>query len=207
MGANAQTAVPSFTSGQVLTASQQSQINTGIPVFATTVTRDAAFGGAGEKTLAEGQFAYIEATDTTQYYNGTAWESIGGGTYTSYTPAFTGLTVGNGTVSTSYAQIGKFVHFVGSLTFGSTTAMSTNPQTSLPVDSSMTFTNNMGVGMCNDSNAAFYPIAIFSISSTTAQFVCQDVATFVRTNFIGAAQPFVWATNDVLTWNMVYKAA
>ena len=77
MGANAQTAVPVFTAGQVLTAQQQTEINTGIPVFATTVTRDAAFGGAGEKTLAEGQFAYIEATNTTQYYDGAAWQSVG----------------------------------------------------------------------------------------------------------------------------------
>ena len=77
MGANAQTAVPAFTAGQVLTAAQQTQINTGIPVFATTITRDAAFGGTGEKTLAEGQFAYIEATDTTQYYDGAAWQSVG----------------------------------------------------------------------------------------------------------------------------------
>ena len=79
MGANAQTAVPAFTAGQVLTAAQQTQINTGIPVFATTVTRDAAFDGTGEKTLAEGQFAYIEATDTTQYYDGAAWQPIGAG--------------------------------------------------------------------------------------------------------------------------------
>lgn len=73
MGANAQTAVPVFTAGQVLTAAQQTQINTGIPVFATTTTRDAAFGGAGEKTLAQGQYAYIEATSTLQVYTGSAW--------------------------------------------------------------------------------------------------------------------------------------
>jgi hypothetical protein len=79
MGANAQIEVPAFTAGQVLTAAEMTQINTGIPVFATTVTRDAAFGGAGEKVLAEGQFAYIEATDTTQYYNGSAWATVGGG--------------------------------------------------------------------------------------------------------------------------------
>jgi hypothetical protein len=52
--ANTQTSVPVFTAGQVLTAAQQNQINTGIPVFATSVERDAAFGGTGEKTLAEG---------------------------------------------------------------------------------------------------------------------------------------------------------
>ena len=74
---NTQTSVPAFTAGQVLTAQQQTQINTGIPVFATTTTRDAAFGGTGEKTLAEGQFAYIEASDTTQYYDGAAWQTVG----------------------------------------------------------------------------------------------------------------------------------
>jgi hypothetical protein len=59
MGANAQTTVPSFTIGQVLTADQQNQsARTGVPVFATTVERDAAFGGAGEKTLAEGQLLF-----------------------------------------------------------------------------------------------------------------------------------------------------
>lgn len=78
MGLNAQTAVPVFTAGQILTAAQVTQINTGIPVFATTTTRDAAFGGAGEKTLAQGQYAFIEATNTTQYYNGSAWVTAGG---------------------------------------------------------------------------------------------------------------------------------
>ena len=77
MGANAQTAVPAFVAGEVLTAAEMTQVNTGIPVFSTTVTRDAAFGSAGEKVLAEGQFAYIEATDTTQYYNGSSWVAVG----------------------------------------------------------------------------------------------------------------------------------
>ena len=77
MGANATTFVPSYTSGEVLTAANLSVTNSGIPVFATTVTRDAAFGGTGEKVLAEGQFAYIEATNTTQYYDGAAWQAVG----------------------------------------------------------------------------------------------------------------------------------
>ena len=77
MGANATTSVPVYASGEVLTAANLNITNSGIPVFATTVTRDAAFGGTGEKTLAEGQFAYIEATNTTQYYDGAAWQSVG----------------------------------------------------------------------------------------------------------------------------------
>ena len=79
MGANAQTTVPTFVAAQVLTADQQNQsARTGVPVFATTVTRDAAFGGAGQKTLAQGQLCYLEATNKLQYYDGTAWANIGG---------------------------------------------------------------------------------------------------------------------------------
>ena len=78
MGANQQTTVPSFTIGQVLTAEQQNQsARTGVPVFATTVERDAAFGGAGEKTLAEGQLCYLEDTNKVQYYDGAAWANLG----------------------------------------------------------------------------------------------------------------------------------
>ena len=73
MGANAQTAVPVFTANQILTAAQVTQINTGIPVFATETTRNAAFSGSGEKVLAQGQYAYIEATSTLQVYTGSAW--------------------------------------------------------------------------------------------------------------------------------------
>lgn len=73
MGANAQTAVPSFSAGQVLTAVAVTQINTGIPVFADASARTAAFGGTGEKTLAEGQFAYMEDDNKVYYYDGSSW--------------------------------------------------------------------------------------------------------------------------------------
>ena len=77
MGANATTFVPTYVASEVLTAADLNVTNSGIPVFATTVTRDAAFGGVGEKTLAEGQFAYLEDSNTTQYYDGAAWQSVG----------------------------------------------------------------------------------------------------------------------------------
>ena len=100
MGANAQTAVPVFTAGQVLTAAQMTQVNTGIPVFATTTTRDAAFGGTGEKTLAQGQTCYIEATSSYQTYTGSSWVAlttapalvrVGGGTLSGASTAFTNI--------------------------------------------------------------------------------------------------------------------
>jgi hypothetical protein len=77
MGVNQQTSVPAFTAGQVLTAQQQTEINTGVPVFADTTARDAAFGGTGEKVLAEGQMAYVENLDVVQYYDGSVWATVG----------------------------------------------------------------------------------------------------------------------------------
>ncbi len=78
MGANAQTTVPTFTAAQVLTADQMNQsARTGVPVFADTTARDAAFGSSGEKTLAEGQLCYLESTDKVQFYNGSSWANLG----------------------------------------------------------------------------------------------------------------------------------
>jgi hypothetical protein len=118
MGVNAQTAVPAFTAGQVLTAAQMTQVNTGIPVFATTVTRDAAFGGSGEKVLAQGQYAYIEATSTLQVYSGSAWLPAGDGlTYiTQATPsAVNTVSINNCFTSTytNYRIIANFTAAVG----------------------------------------------------------------------------------------------
>ena len=91
--ANEQTSVPLFVADTILTAAQQNiSAGTGVPVFATTVTRDAAFGGAN-KALAEGQLCYLSATNVVQYYDGAAWATVG-------PAAASGLVrVGGGTLS------------------------------------------------------------------------------------------------------------
>ena len=74
---NEQTSVPLFTSGEVLTAANMNlSAGTGVPVFTNTTTRDAAFGGAGEKVLAEGQLCYLSSTNVVQYYDGAAWQPV-----------------------------------------------------------------------------------------------------------------------------------
>ena len=76
MGANAVTTVPVYTAGEILTAADLNITNSGIPVFADSTARDAAFGGAGEKVLAEGQFAFLEDTNATQFYDGSTWQPL-----------------------------------------------------------------------------------------------------------------------------------
>jgi hypothetical protein len=67
-----------FTSGSVLTAAQVNTylMDQTIMRFSTTAARDAAFGGVGEPTLAEGMFCYIDADNTTYYYDGSAWQTL-----------------------------------------------------------------------------------------------------------------------------------
>ena len=106
MGANAVTTVPLYASGDVLTASNLNITNSGIPVFATTITRDAAFGGTGEKVLAQGQYAYIEATNALQVYSGSAWVTFGGGLayVTQATPTAVNTISINNCFNSSYAN-------------------------------------------------------------------------------------------------------
>ena len=77
MGANATTFVPAYVSGEVLTAADLNVTNSGIPVFADSTARTAAFGGTGEKVLAAGQYSFLESDNGTYVYNGSAWVSVG----------------------------------------------------------------------------------------------------------------------------------
>jgi len=75
---NEQTTVPLFVAAEVLTAADMNlSAGTGVPVFANTTTRDAGFGGAGEKVLAEGQLCYLSDSNIVQYYSGASWATVG----------------------------------------------------------------------------------------------------------------------------------
>ena len=103
--ANEQTSVPLFVADTILTAAQQNiSAGTGVPVFATTVTRDAAFGGAN-KALAEGQLCYLSSTNVVQYYDGAAWATVGPSTAAGLTLIST-TTIG--TTVSSVAVTGAF---------------------------------------------------------------------------------------------------
>lgn len=72
------TGTKSFTAGEVLTAANVNQyLMRGVKVFADAATRTAAYGGAGEPTLEEGEVSYLLDTNSVQYYNGSSWQSVG----------------------------------------------------------------------------------------------------------------------------------
>jgi hypothetical protein len=70
------TSVTNFSDGNVLTASALNAVNCGIHVYADAAARDAAYGGSGERTLVEGEYAYLLDTNQTLVYSGSSWVSV-----------------------------------------------------------------------------------------------------------------------------------
>lgn len=67
-----------FVSGDVLTAAQVNQfLMRGVKVFADAATRNAAYGGAGEPTLEEGEVVYLIDTNQVVVYDGAAFVAVG----------------------------------------------------------------------------------------------------------------------------------
>jgi len=67
-----------FTAFSKLTAAQVNGylMDQSIMRFASVAVRDAAFGGVGEPSLAEGMTCYLDDLNVLQTYTGTAWVSI-----------------------------------------------------------------------------------------------------------------------------------
>ena len=67
-----------WSSGDVVTAADVNQyLMRGVKVFADAATRDAAYGGAGEPTLEEGEVCYLIDTNQVLAYDGAAWSPVG----------------------------------------------------------------------------------------------------------------------------------
>jgi len=99
--------VPLVAAAEILTAAKRNLIaGTDVPVFTNSTTRDAAFGGAGEKVLAEGQLCYLSDSNIVQYYSGAAWATVGPASASALTLISTttiGTTVASVTVSSAFS--------------------------------------------------------------------------------------------------------
>lgn len=129
-----------------------------------------------------------------------------------YAPTWTNLTVGNGTLVSKYVQMGKFVHFYGSLTFGSTSAISGAVSLTLPATASSNYLANAStIGTMNaiDAGTASY-IGFARIAGTTASMELQVVgtaSTYGSTTNMSSTVPFTWGTADILLWDVRYEVA
>lgn len=123
-----------------------------------------------------------------------------GGALQSYTPTFAGagLTVGNGTVSGSWCQIGKLVHFRARFILGTTSAVNGVVTCTLPA----TAVSSIPLGSWHvtflDFSASKYYLGAGVEASTTTLGLYQ-LNTSALNNRLDTpltATPFTWAVSD-----------
>jgi hypothetical protein len=132
-----------------------------------------------------------------------------GGAYTTFTPVFFNLTLGNGTASGRYLRIGNFVHATVKVAFGSTTSISGGVFIDFPVSANTAGNNgNIGNVRFNDSGTAgYFASAIQNSGSNFAIFVQTSNSTYSYESGLSATVPFTWTTNDEIYISISYEAA
>ena len=134
-----------------------------------------------------------------------------GGAWTTYTPTYTGFTLGNGTVNyAKYEQVGRTVTVRLKITFGSTTSVTaTQPTFSLPATGAITSGDISGIGIVYDSSAGAQYAAIPAFPSTTTitPYICTASATYLTMGAMTTTTPVVMATGDAFLLWFSYEAA
>lgn len=129
-----------------------------------------------------------------------------GGAWNAFTPSYANITIGNGTNTGFYKQIGKTTFVRTSFTLGSTSAVGTAPVLTLPVTSvSMAATLTMWLGWAYlQGNLG----VVRWLSTTTVDFtVVNTASTYGVQNGVNATIPTAWTTGNVITLYFSYEAA
>ena len=126
-----------------------------------------------------------------------------------WTPSYSGITVGNGSVVARYQQIGKTVTVFFKLTFGTTTSVSNYGTFSQPVTASQAGFMN-GTASLVDNGASIYGGWIYMESGgVNAYFVANltngAYATFAPANSTGT--PTTFGNTDIWIATYTYEAA
>jgi len=132
------------------------------------------------------------------------------GSYTTFTPTYTNLTVGNGTNEGRYLRVGNTVHVTQKLVFGSTTSITGNVSLSFPI-STITNTNiaNLGGVHFLDAGVALY-IGTVQQNDATSFYLTTPTTTgtyLVGNDLLNATRPFTWSTGDGFYLTYTYEVA
>jgi hypothetical protein len=204
------TSVTNFSDGNVLTATALNAVNCGIHVYSNAAARDAAYGGSGERTLVEGEYAYLLDTDQTLVYSGSSWVTVGvtpglipitatslavgGGTATSAgngqvtaTSVTTSLSL-NGVFSAAYTNYRIMYNFI--------TASGSNVSWRLRVGGSDNTTANYDTMLANFQNTAVQSVLI---SAATFGYLYAGGGGLQHTGAIDIYRPFETSTTSTFT--------
>jgi hypothetical protein len=160
----------------------------------------------------DGQVIYETDTNRVAVYDTNAWVYKTGTDFVdavSYTPTWTNLTVGNGTVTARYTQVGKFVYVVVKVIFGSTTSISGTVTFTAPIaaHSSMMDCLIGNSRMVNAGIESFTGTVLLEGSTTIYPLVYSAGGTYTGFNAINATLPFTFGTSDSIILTFSYLAA
>ena len=142
----------------------------------------------------------------------TAVDELAGGdsaAWSTWTPSYANITVGNGTVSARYSRVGDTITATYYFVLGSTSSIGSNATFSIPVTAATTSVGfSMGTCRFTDGGSPNYGGAPFLTSATTVlpQAHTTSGTYSVYTN-LTASVPFTWASGDVLRAMFTYEAA
>jgi hypothetical protein len=131
-----------------------------------------------------------------------AWNSF----TTTWGSGGTAPAIGNGTIASSYSQIGKTVSFRIVLTAGSTTTFGTSYYTfTVPVTAASGATGSytpIGNAFASDTSASLYYAATTILANTTQVF-----ARYQTSGLFGQLTPVTFANTDIIAIQGTYQAA
>jgi len=129
------------------------------------------------------------------------------GDWTTYTPTYQNLVVGNGTVTARYCQIGKQIFFYFRIVFGSTTVMSSSYFTfSLPKTNLRDFFAFDGNIL--DSGVANYNGAAQGVADDGFMYgKLYSASTYLVAGNITPTTPMTWGTGDTYLISGNYEVA
>ncbi len=126
--------------------------------------------------------------------------------YVSYSPTITGWAEGDGTLTASYAELGKLVFVKFNFVYGGTSTSASPLSIPLPVNAATTGFVGMN-GMLTDSNTGNIAPAAVEITGA-GTFTLRPMSSVTQLD--GAVEngtPWTWATSDVVSASFVYEAA
>lgn len=130
--------------------------------------------------------------------------------WTSFTPTWTGLTVGNGTETAFYAPIADLTFMQVALTFGSTTSITAGVTIAYPVAADDTFRDGVGgqAQFRDDDTGNVYHGVTSPNSGTIMNIrVFNSSGTYLTETNLTSTIPFTWATGDRLIISHWFRAA
>jgi hypothetical protein len=128
------------------------------------------------------------------------------GDWTSFTPTFSGITIGNGTLTGKYNKIGKVMNVYVRLTFGSTTSITGTVILTIPGSGFPAIGTTCNI-IYEDAGIGFYIGNAVIYSGSAYLGSVRSSTTFAQHEGLTATTPMTWTNSDGIIFNASYEVA